>query len=58
LKKIEQYSLEDYCYGCIVGSFIGNSCGSYRENSKSIGNDEEMETCLKMPGREKNIDPG
>jgi hypothetical protein len=50
LKKIEQYSIEDYCFGCIVGAFIGNSCGFYRENSKSIGNDEEMETCLKMPG--------
>jgi ADP-ribosylglycohydrolase len=37
-------------YGCIVGAFIGDSCGSFREFSHEVGNEKIMKECLKMPG--------
>jgi hypothetical protein len=33
LKGIKKGSFEDKAYGCILGAFIGDACGSYVEFS-------------------------
>lgn len=48
LQSIPQDSFEDRAYGCILGAFIGDSCGSYHEFSEEVIKD--MNKCMKMPG--------
>ena len=37
-------------YGCILGAFIGDSCGSYLEFIEYLPSDKEMNKCMGMPG--------
>ena len=41
---------EDYAFGCILGAFTGDACGSYNEFAKKIVTDEFMDGCMAMPG--------
>ena len=43
-------SFEDRVYGCILGMFIGDACGSYLEFAEETVEDEKMKECMEMPG--------
>jgi hypothetical protein len=43
-------NFEDRAFGCILGAFIGDSCGSFNEFNNIIISDEKMDECMKMPG--------
>ena len=42
--------MEDWCLGCILGAFIGDSCGSYNEFNLEIADEVKMKKCMEMPG--------
>jgi ADP-ribosylglycohydrolase len=42
--------LEDRCFGCILGAFIGDACGSFNEFNTQIANEDKMNKCMEMPG--------
>ena len=50
LKEIKDNTFRNHAYGCILGAFIGDSCGSYNEFNENICSKEEMDECMKMPG--------
>ena len=50
LNHIEKHSFEDRAFGLILGSFIGDSCGSYLVRSYKIENEFKMDTCMEMNG--------
>lgn len=37
-------------FGCIIGAFIGDSCGSYIEFDELYASKNKIEACMKMPG--------
>ena len=37
-------------YGCILGAFIADACGSFLEFSRSVADEEMMDKCMLMPG--------
>jgi len=41
---------DDRAFGSILGAFIGDACGSYLEFINYVASDEEMNTCMEMPG--------
>ena len=41
---------EDRAFGCIVGAFTADSCGSYVEFSINRISENDMDECMKMPG--------
>jgi ADP-ribosylglycohydrolase len=46
----EENSFEDRAHGCILGAFIGDSCGSYNEFCTKIRDNEFMDKCMEMNG--------
>jgi len=42
--------LEDRCFGCILGAFTGDACGSFNEFNTAIANEDKMNECMNMPG--------
>ena len=42
--------MEDYAYGCIIGAFCGDTCGSFVQFSQTIVDEETMDKCMKLPG--------
>ena len=40
----------DRAFGCIIGAFIGDSCGSYVEFDEAYPTKEKIENCMKMLG--------
>lgn len=40
----------DRAFGCILGTFVGDSCGSFLEFNKALATDEEMKDCMDMNG--------
>ena len=51
LKSIVKDTSDDRMFGCVVGAFVGDSCGSFNEFNSSFESDEFMEKCMEMPGR-------
>ena len=49
-EDIEEDSLEDRCYGCIVGAFLADATGSYNEFNTAAVEDDIMEMCMKVIG--------
>ena len=45
-KKVQKNSFEDRAYGCIIGAFVGDSCGSFMEFYQDIPSEEEMDVCM------------
>ena len=41
---------DDRAFGCIIGAFIGDACGSYNEFNRQICNDNKMTQCMMMKG--------
>lgn len=41
---------EDAARGCILGAFVGDSCGSYLEFTTRVATENEMASCLEMKG--------
>lgn len=37
-------------FGCIIGAFVGDSCGSYIEFDELFASPTKIANCLKMPG--------
>lgn len=37
-------------FGCIIGAFVGDSCGSYIEFDELFASPNKIANCLKMPG--------
>ena len=50
LDVIEPDTFEDRAFGCILGAFLGDSCGSFHEFKNHVLNEEEMEECMEMNG--------
>ena len=50
LSEAMKNEFEDRAFGCILGAFIGDSCGSFNEFNNNILTDEQMEECMEMPG--------
>ena len=50
LQSIQDGSMEDYAYGCIIGAFCGDTCGSFLQFSKTIVDEQTMDKCMKLPG--------
>lgn len=50
LSKIKPCTLEDKAFGCILGAFVGDSCGSYNEFARELATKEFMDECMTMPG--------
>ena len=50
LESIQTDSFEDRAYGCILGSFIGDSCGAFLKSQYEIATEGEMDECMTMPG--------
>ena len=38
--------LEDRCFGCILGAFTGDACGSFNEFNTAIANEDKMNKCM------------
>ena len=50
IQRIKPDTFEDRAFGCIVGAFVGDSCGSFNEFNPVVASDEEMNQCMTMPG--------
>ena len=50
LDQIIPDSEKDKAFGCVLGAFIGDACGSFVEFSPKMIEDSMMDLCLKMPG--------
>ena len=50
LNDIQKDTVIDRCYGCILGSFIADSIGSYHEFAENRISEQDMDTCFTMPG--------
>ena len=50
LGSVKRNGVEDRGFGCILGAFIGDAIGSFREFSDEIATQEEMDQCMLMPG--------
>jgi ADP-ribosylglycohydrolase len=50
LNSIETDSFRDRAFGCILGAFLSDSCGSYNEFSTTIASENFMDECMKMNG--------
>ena len=48
--RVEPKTFEDRAYGCIIGAFIGDSCGSYLEFERKIIDPYRMKECMEMNG--------
>ena len=49
LQQIPKDTFKDRAFGCILGAFTADSCGSFREFSE-MATDEEMDHVMTMPG--------
>ena len=43
LCEAQKNEFDDRAFGCILGAFIGDSCGSFNEFNNNILSDEQME---------------
>ena len=50
MKNVKLNSFEDRAFGCILGAFAADACGSYVEFTRALISEEEMVTCMRMPG--------
>ena len=50
LDEIESNTFQDRAYGCILGSFIADSIGSYVEFSNDIVSEDDLDGCMEMNG--------
>ena len=50
LDAIVKDSFDDRAFGCILGAFAADSCGSFNEFSVSIESEEFMDKCMQMTG--------
>lgn len=50
LNQIPADSFEDKVFGCIIGAFIGDSCGSYLEFITNTVDEDQMDECMMMLG--------
>lgn len=48
--QVQPDTFEDRAYGCILGAFIGDACGSYNEFERKICSDKKMDKCMQMNG--------
>ena len=59
LNTIEKDSFEDRAFGSILGSFIGDSIGSYLQSIPYVAPEEEVDKAIQMPGGGQwNVAPG
>ena len=50
LAAIKPESFKDRAFGCILGAFIGDSCGSFLEFEVNPISEEQINECMKMNG--------
>jgi len=50
INSIIPNTFDDRAFGCILGAFAGDACGSYLEFINYVASEEEMDECMKMPG--------
>ena len=50
LKTVSSDTFEDRAFGCILGSFVGDTTGSFLEFIECQPTKEEMIACMKQPG--------
>ena len=42
MNEVKKDTFEDRAYGCILGAFVSDACGSYNEFNKKIISEELM----------------
>ena len=50
LRQIKDGTFEDRAFGCVLGAFTADACGSFLEFSRKIGTKERMDACMRMEG--------
>lgn len=50
LDSIVKDTFNDRAFGCIIGAFVADACGSYNEFAQVIQTEQFMNECMKMPG--------
>ena len=50
LNSIEENTFKDRAFGCILGAFVSDSCGSYNEFSTKVATEDFMNNCMQMKG--------
>ena len=50
MEGIKQDTFEDKAFGCILGGFIGDSCGSFNRLNFEVATEDHMDECMAMPG--------
>ena len=46
MDSIVPNSFEDRAYGCILGAFAADACGSYLEFEGAVISEKVMDTCM------------
>ena len=50
LDSITENTFRDRAFGCILGAFVSDSCGSYNEFSTRVATEDFMNDCMQMKG--------
>lgn len=50
MRRIRKDTFEDRAFGCILGAFIGDSCGSYMKNHDELVSEQMMDRTMEMLG--------
>ena len=45
-----RYSFDDMAFGCLLGAFAADSCGSYLEFHEETADQQELYMAMMMPG--------
>ena len=50
LSSIKTNSFGDKAFGCVLGAFTADACGSFLEFNRKVATDEQMDACMRMEG--------
>ena len=50
IDNLTRDSFEDRAFGCILGAFAADACGSYLEFEREVASEAVMDACMQMPG--------
>ena len=50
LDSIQPNTFQERAFGCILGAFVGDACGSYNEFATQVATEAFMDECMKMNG--------
>ena len=50
LDSVQKDTFEDRAFGCTLGAFAGDACGTIYEFNKSLLSEQEMDIAMTYPG--------